>query len=306
MGALHLRTSEWLALGFFAYVTLLVAFFPDRPYLHLQPLFVLVAVTLLLCVTAMLGRGAHARTVSMIRDWLPLGLALTAFREMELFVPRTYNGAYEQSWERLDIIVLKDWGVTRVINSLQPILPEYLELCYLLVYGVGVYLVVALWRDGERPKVDDAMSIYLAGTLLAYAFFPFFPSRPPRLVFSDADGPGISTWFKTVNWYLLKRATIHAAVFPSAHVSSAFAAAWAMFLVSPARKRRAWGFLLYAISVSVATVYGRYHYTADVLAGFAVSVAAALFGVARARTHVRRAELRVHADAIEPVQAKSE
>ena len=31
---------------------------------------------------------------------------------------------------------------------------------------------------------------------------------------------------------------------------------------------------VYAISVSIATVYGRYHYVADVLAGFAVSLIA--------------------------------
>jgi membrane-associated phospholipid phosphatase len=32
--------------------------------------------------------------------------------------------------------------------------------------------------------------------------------------------------------------------------------------------------LIYAISVSIATIYGRYHFVADVLAGFAVSLIA--------------------------------
>jgi len=34
--------------------------------------------------------------------------------------------------------------------------------------------------------------------------------------------------------------------------------------------------LLYSVSVAIATVYGRYHYAADALAGFGVSVAAGL------------------------------
>jgi membrane-associated phospholipid phosphatase len=40
--------------------------------------------------------------------------------------------------------------------------------------------------------------------------------------------------------------------------------------------------LLYAVSVSVATVYGRYHYAVDAAAGFAVSLvgAAAASGIA--------------------------
>ncbi len=41
-----------------------------------------------------------------------------------------------------------------------------------------------------------------------------------------------------------------------------------------ARKRIAWALLIYACSVSLATIYGRYHYTADVLAGIGISVLA--------------------------------
>jgi membrane-associated phospholipid phosphatase len=43
-------------------------------------------------------------------------------------------------------------------------------------------------------------------------------------------------------------------------------------LVRSDRRSFGYGLLLYAVSVSIATVYGRYHYTADVLAGFAVSL----------------------------------
>jgi membrane-associated phospholipid phosphatase len=47
-----------------------------------------------------------------------------------------------------------------------------------------------------------------------------------------------------------------------------------MFLLLPGRKRFGWGVLVYAISVSLATIYGRYHYAADVAAGFSVSLIA--------------------------------
>ena len=50
----------------------------------------------------------------------------------------------------------------------------------------------------------------------------------------------------------------------------------------PERRRIGWGMLVYAISVAVATVYGRYHYAADVVAGMAVSlVPAAMILLAR-------------------------
>ena len=63
-------------------------------------------------------------------------------------------------------------------------------------------------------------------------------------------------------------------------MSSAFSAAWGLFVVLPKRRKFAWGTLFYACSVSVATIYGRYHYTADVAAGFGVSLVAAAVAAA--------------------------
>jgi membrane-associated phospholipid phosphatase len=53
-----------------------------------------------------------------------------------------------------------------------------------------------------------------------------------------------------------------------------------MFLLVPERKSIGCMLVIYAVSVSLATIYGRYHYTADVLAGFGVSLVAALIAIA--------------------------
>jgi len=88
------------------------------------------------------------------------------------------------------------------------------------------------------------------------------------------DNPGTTNWIRELNLFILSHGSIHSGVFPSAHVSSVFSASWAMFLLLPKRKFFAWGLLIYAVSVSIGTVYGRYHYGADVLAGFAVGLVA--------------------------------
>jgi membrane-associated phospholipid phosphatase len=68
---------------------------------------------------------------------------------------------------------------------------------------------------------------------------------------------------------------IHTSVFPSAHVSGAFAGAFAMVLLLPERKWVGRFLLGLATLIATATVYGRYHYAADALAGFAIAAAAA-------------------------------
>jgi membrane-associated phospholipid phosphatase len=136
----------------------------------------------------------------------------------------------------------------------------------------------------KRVLTDRFWTIYLTGTLLAYALFPYFPSQPPRFAFPGLDNPSVVTWVRQLNLYILNKETIHVGVFPSAHVSSAFACAWAMFLLMPERKLIGWALVVYAISVSVATIYGRYHYTADVIAGFGISLIAAGLAVLFAKT----------------------
>ncbi len=280
------RLPEWVLVAFFGYIATLIAFFPDRPNLRYQPLVVLGVVTLLFFILTQLEQGRWAMTVKITRDWLPWPLTLVAFREMELFLPKTYNFKYETAWIRWDEIVLREWHLRAAIESLGPLLPLYLEFCYLLVYGIAAYslgVIVAAnlsdtnWRytNLADQAVSHFWTVYLTGTLLAYALFPYFPSQPPRYVFPGMEPPTIVTWLRTLNLWLLNGATIHSGVFPSAHVSSAFSAAWGLFLVLPRNRWYGWSMLIYAVSVSVATIYGRYHYVADVVAGVGVSLAAA-------------------------------
>ncbi len=261
-------------IAFFAYIVMLIPFFRDRPGMSYQPVIVLLLVTAVLWVLALAATTRFSQAIGMIRDWVPMGLTLLAFRQMELFVPSHYNTAYEFAWIRWDDVVLYKWGLKRAVESLGPVIPAYLELCYLLVYGLGTFCIIVLWAKKRRDLVDRFYVILLAGTLLSYAMFPYFPSRPPRLAFPAVGFPVSHNLFRSFNLFLLRKATIHSAVFPSAHVSAAFAAAWAMFLVMPQRKTLGWTLVLYALSVALATVYGRYHYSADALAGFLVSLIA--------------------------------
>jgi hypothetical protein len=267
---MRLRASEWLLLAYFSYVAILPSYFPGRPHLGHRPVYALAPAAFVIVCLA--GAERRHRIFNMIRDWTPLAFTFWAFREMDWFTPAGYTLGRERVWLQQDQWLLTRLGLARVVEALGPVLPGYLELCYLLVYATGAFCVLTLWLAGRRPVVDRWMVVYLTGTLLAYALFPFFPTLPPRTL---ADAPVAVTLVRRWNLWLLDSATIHAAVFPSAHVSSAFSAAWGLFVVLPKRRGFAWGMLLYACSVSIATIYGRYHYAADAAAGVGVSLVAA-------------------------------
>ncbi len=288
MERLKLRNSEWVLIAFFAYLAVISPWLRGRSHLAHQPLAILAVVIVLLCSLAMAQHSRVANAASIVRDWLPLGLTLTAFREMELFLPLHFDRRYETTWVRWDHVILSDWHIHRVIESFGETIPISLEFCYLLLYCTGAFCIAILYLVKRREAIDRFLVIFLSGTLIAYALFPYIPSQPPRVIFPEVDAPSFVSGIRRLNLWILKEATIHVGVFPSAHVSEAFSAAWGMFLVLPERKRFGWGLTVYATCVSVAAVYGRYHYAADVVAGFGVSLLAALIAVLlgkRAKNH---------------------
>ena len=215
----------------------------------------------------------------VLRDWLPLALMLLAYREMNWFTPAHKSGVLEQGWIVWDRHLLHDWGLQRIIESLGPLIPGYLEICYALVYAVGFYCVGVLYAEKRRDRVDGLLCAYALGGLLSYALFPYFPSDPPRVVFSSSDLPSIVTPIREFNLYLVNSYGIHSSVFPSAHVSTGFAAGWGLCHILPEKPWYGRAVLIYAASMSVATVYGRYHYAVDAVAGVLVSLVA--IGVVR-------------------------
>jgi membrane-associated phospholipid phosphatase len=262
-----LRSSEWLLIGYFSYVALISA--------SRLPLVALLLAVALVAVLAYAESRASREFFSIARDWAPLALTLVAYREMDWFTPLAWDHHLEFRWIEWDRSLLDTWGMQPAIESMGALLPSYLEFCYLLVYAVGPFTVAVLYLERRRDRVNQVLFLYLLGTLLAYALFPYFPSQPPRTLFAGSDLPNVTTALRRFNLWIVNGYGIHSSVFPSAHVSSAFSAGWALLLYLPDRKRYGVGMLIYAMSVAVGAVYGRYHYGVDVLAGFGVSVVAA-------------------------------
>ena len=270
-----LRSYEWPLIAFFVYVAALAPFY-SRPGRNMAVPFVMGACAVLLILAL---ASINRRGFVIARDWIAPPLVLLAYREMDWFTPARLEHRLEHAWIVWDRMLLDDWAVRRVIEFAGWLPHAYLEFCYLLVYGIPAFTIAVMYVWRQRDLLDRVLFVYLLGTLLAYALFPFFPSEPPRTVFPGADLPGMNSAFRRFNLFLVRGYGIHSSVFPSAHVSSAFSAAWAVLLFVPAHRKAGWAMLIYAVSVALATVYGRYHYAVDAVAGLGISLVALAMGV---------------------------
>jgi membrane-associated phospholipid phosphatase len=149
-----------------------------------------------------------------------------------------------------------------------------LEIAYLFCYPLVPLGLLAVYMTGLREKVGGFWFVVLISTYICYAITPFVPAFPPRSLGddrADTSAPEKDTnKARSFNRWILKRGSIHAISFPSAHVASAFSIAL-VFL----RYALPTGvvFLVIAVSISLGAVVGRYHYALDVLLGAATALA---------------------------------
>jgi membrane-associated phospholipid phosphatase len=278
------RWSELVLSIYFVYAAALALLLPVSPEVRavsvVLNLTILAGYALLIYAHGLRGR----RMLGVMRDWLPLVLMLLAYREMGWLAPRTHSYSLERSWIVVDRLALRTWRLHDAIEWLGPVVPSILEIAYSLVYATAPFGLAMLYVYGARKRSEQYLLILVLGVLLAYAQFPFWPSEPPRTVFPGDDAPSMQTVFRRFNWFLLGGYGIHTSVFPSAHVSGAFAAAFGMMRALPEKPWVGRSLLVMALLIATATVYGRYHYMVDAAAGFAVSVAALALGLLAGRS----------------------
>jgi len=304
----RVRIPEWLLLGFFAYAATASFFFS----LSLRQRLVLLGLNLVACGIVMLlarfGTEERSSFLAIVRDWIPCVLILVAYRESGLFVTPDPTHRLDYLFICLDDVLLKNSWVVGLLAATSPWLQRYLEFAYFLCYpsvplGIGaLYLARRISMRGAQERViavaavgagseasagqssDSALierrystaieqfwTTVLLAVLTCYVLFPFFPLTPPRELFRDLPGPPVAPLLRGMNHWILGRYAVGASLFPSGHVAAVTAMALAIRAYLP---RTGVVFIVLAVSIAAATVYGRYHYAADALAGGLVGIAA--------------------------------
>ena len=276
----RLALAEQVTIGFFVYFTLAAFGFglaaPER--------WLIVALnTLTVATMLVLSHAQRVRWLASARDLFPAVIILVAYRESGLLLRPDAAHHLDRLFIPWDRVLLQNEFIQAVLRTGAPGLQHYLEFAYLLCYPLvplglaAIYFAPRRSRSGEvtsapgRRPIDDFWGTVLLATLFCYAVYPFFTLTPPRVLFHDVPGPHIEPLLRKWNFWLLDHYSVQACIFPSGHVAAVTAVALAVRKHAP---RLGALFLFLAASVAVATVYGRYHYAADAVAGALVGGAA--------------------------------
>ena len=194
----RLRNSELLLIFYFFFLAAIAPFFRDRPSADFRLLWLALEVAAMLVLLAWAETRWQRTAYSVARDWVPLGLAFAAYRTLDLFSPAHYTYRYELSWISWDKVVLGDWGIRHIIEAI-PLLPGYLELCYLLTSSAAAIGLAIIYIEHRRERAESFVFAYLLGLLLAYMIIPWYPSQPPRVTFPTIEAPTATGALRSLN-----------------------------------------------------------------------------------------------------------
>lgn len=154
-----------------------------------------------------------------------------------------------------------------------------LHAAYLSYYFILAAAPLGLWGSGRYEGARRVTLAMMIAFYLCYAAFLLFPVAGPRYTFPLADNAATRTIIAQLTQRLLDDGAAWGTAFPSSHVAVSLVAAGATL-----REWRPLGALLMvaAILLTLATVYGQFHYAVDAVAG-ALLAAAVVAASARLR-----------------------
>jgi membrane-associated phospholipid phosphatase len=222
--------------------------------------------------------------VRILRFWYGVPLILYFFKEVYMIINLINSPLIDSTLINIDYSI---FGInpTQWVSSFDnPLLTELLEIVYFLYYIVIIIYGLELYLRKRYDEFKFGAFIIFLGFYLCYIAYMFFPAVGPRFFlhnFSliDKELPGLffTDW---IRHFLNFAESIPANVpnpqdyvqrdaMPSAHAEIAILLA---YLSRKVRSRSFYFYFPYCILMIIATVYLRYHYVIDIIAGGLMAV----------------------------------
>lgn len=259
---------EWVTLVYLGWVNAILILF-HRNVAHASGYFAFHAcLGLGILWLAGAARRSRSSVLRFARHWYPLPLYIFFFEELEALVHAIFPGWFDR-W-----LVEFDYGLAGVHPSVwlarysNPALNDGMQFAYMTYFLFLVVLPAILYAHRERLAFWTVMVSTAVAHYSVYVIAVLFPVESPYYSLASLQSKPLTGGFGTATMNFIERlGRVHGAAFPSAHVAGsmvAMCAAWRY------RRWLFWVGLPFFLGMCVATVYGRYHYVADVLAGIAV------------------------------------
>ena len=261
---MNLLPYDWCAIGYLAITGVLILIFHKnvaRWYLYLLVRACVIAAILSLTLV----QETLPHPWQFIRDWYPLSTIALFYFEMgkltQLVFHRFFDDAIIQ-WEKRVFRGMPCIELSHKFPSL--LLSEVLHLCYFSYYVIAVFLAAWLYFQGKAVPFQETVFAETLTFNLSLLCYPLVPATGPRYHFDKIEGKLASGFFFRLTHAILSTGSSKGTAFPSSHVSLS------VIVLLCALRYDTTAFLILlplCTGLTLGTVYGRFHYAIDALAG---------------------------------------
>jgi membrane-associated phospholipid phosphatase len=241
-----------------------------------------IAAAFLTCALARTTQSFNLKLLRWIHDWAAFPLVVFTFKEVHFLVNPIHHGQdYDQLLIAIDHALFGVNPTQWLAQFANPLLTEVLQIAYSLFYVLFIVEGVELYRRQDLSQFRYFRLTVVYGFFLSYIGYFSLPAVGPRFTLHDfskinIELPGIVLtpylrWFVNIFESIqagmsntIAQASAQRDVFPSGHTMLTLIT---IILACKFRLRVRYGILAIGILLISATVYLRYHYVIDIVAG---------------------------------------
>lgn len=216
----------------------------------------------------------RARVARLVRGWYPVTLIPITYKELSYLIPLIHPRDFDTALAAIDHRFLGVHPTVWLERFTWPPATEILQLTYSSYYLLPVILGVVLWRAGRFEEFHFWVFIVVLGFYVSYLGYIAVPAIGPRFLPEIVEAqtkPLTGIWlFQPVRAMLDRAEGITRDCFPSGHTELTLLV---LCFAHRLHRKTFWWLLPIGTGIIISTVYLRYHYIVDVVAGALVTVA---------------------------------
>ncbi len=216
-------------------------------------------------------RRYSSRMALVARHWYALVYLPFCYKEVPHIVSRLGLSSVDFTLARWDLAMWKTDPVFWPDALQNPFLTECLQLVYFMFIPSVIILGILYWYQRTSQEFRYCTFLVVATFLISYLGYVVLPARGPRFMPYASQHPALQgLWFfRFFQGTLDSLEGVQYDCFPSGHVGVMIVCAYAARKLLPPIF---WTFCIFAALITLSTIYLRYHYMIDVLAGALLAV----------------------------------
>jgi len=249
------------------------------------------AAVVLICALAYASQITASKVLRWTHDWAAFPLVIFTYKQLYYIIRPIHGGKdFDQLLIAVDRFLFRVNPTEWLARFANPYLTEVLQIAYSLFYVLFLAVGFELYRRQDPSQFRFARFTMVYGFLLSYIGYFFLPAAGPRFTLHDfskidTELPGLA-FTNSLRWFVNIWESIHPGasntvalasaqrdVFPSGHTMMALVT---IALAYRYRLKMRGYVLAVGLLLIIATVYLRYHYVVDIVAGAFLALACML------------------------------